>query len=72
MATTISKVQCKLLLDNGTDAQGNVKTVSVSYPSISPTGYTDAKALAIATAAEDCLTKSVYSVQKITYEAVSE
>lgn len=67
MATTstITKVSVKMLLNNGTDPQtGEVRTVSVSLGALSPTGYNDDKAMAVAEAIAPCLTKSLYGVKK--------
>lgn len=64
MAESVEKLAAKMLLNNGTDAQGNVKTVSVSLPSLLPTA-TNEQILAIADKAEDILTKTVVKLQKV-------
>ena len=61
---TPKKVSVSVRLNNGVDSSGNVQTVSVSLGSLSTTGYDNAKALAVAEALEDCLSLSVYSVEK--------
>lgn len=73
MATsTVEKIQCRIKLDNGTDAQGNVKTLSVSFPTVSVSGYTDARFLAVSQAVQPCLTHTIYSLEKITTEGVED
>lgn len=67
MATnTIVKNVCQLRLNNGTDSQGNVKTVGINLGQLSPTGWDDDKALAIADKLEDCLTKTIVETYHIT------
>lgn len=70
--TTLRKIAFRVLLDNGTDAQGNVKTVGISFPALSNSGYDAAKALAIANALEGCLTKSIYSCEQVNTSSVTE
>lgn len=70
--STITKIQCKMLLDNGTDAQGNVVTVSNTFPTVSVSGYTDEKFNAIAQAVRPCLVNTLYSLQKLEYKDVEE
>lgn len=64
VTSTMTRVTVKMLLNNGTDASGNIKTVSVSLGALSTTGYDDDKAMAVVAAIEPCLTKSVYSTKK--------
>ena len=73
VTSTLEKAVVKMLLNNGTDASGNVKTVSVNLGSLSPTGYDDTKAMAVVTAVAACLSKTLYSVQKqMTYTMEAE
>lgn len=72
MASTVTKIQCKVLLDNGVDAKGNVKTVSISLPTVSRTGYTDARFIAVSEALEPCLDKTVYALNKVETSTVEE
>lgn len=66
MATsTLVKVLVKMNLNNGTDSQGNVKTVSVNLGSLNPTTYDADKALAIADKLEDILSKTIVSVSEV-------
>ena len=70
--STTEKINFKLLLENGTTASGDVKTVTVSLPRISPSGYTDDKAVAVANAIEPVLSKSIYVLNKVITSRVDE
>lgn len=70
--STITKIQVRLQLDNGTTASGDVRTVAVTFPTISVSGYDPTKALNIANAAESVLSKSVYVVEDIKTGRVDE
>lgn len=48
-------------LNNGTDTEGNIKTVNVSIGSLSASDWNAQKAMNIILAMEGCLTKTVYS-----------
>lgn len=73
MATvTVEKINFKINLDNGTDSSGQVKTVAVSLPTLSVSGYTDTGAIAIANALEPILTKTIYSFTKVVTNNVEE
>lgn len=65
VTSTLKKVSVNVKLDNGTDAQGNVKTVSVPLGNLSVQNFDAEKAMAVVTLLEDCLLKSVYSVEKV-------
>lgn len=68
MATaTIKKRTVQLALNNGTDSQGNIKTVNTTLGSTITTGngYTDDKALAIANLIAPCLAKSLHETRRI-------
>ena len=72
MATaTLKKVSVNVKLDNGTDAAGNVKTVGVSLGTLSTSGFDANKVMAIVPLLEPCLTKSVYSVEKVEVSTLS-
>lgn len=68
---TTEKVQFRINLDNGTDSQGNTKTVGVSLPKLSVTGYDVDKAVAIAMALDQLLSKTIYSMSEIKTNSVS-
>ena len=65
VTTTLDKIAVKMNLNNGTDSSGNVKTVSVNLGSLNPSTYDASKAMAIIAAIAPCLTKTVYSVQEV-------
>lgn len=62
--STVKKISVAARLDNGTDSQGNVKTVNVSIGNMSETNFDDDKALAVVSALGPCLSKTVVSVEK--------
>lgn len=65
ITTRLDKVAIKMLLNNGTSADGTVKTVSVGLGTLNKDAYDAEKAIAIVDAIEPCLTKTVYSVQEV-------
>ena len=67
----VTKVQAKLQLNNGTDADGNIKTVTISMPALSTTA-TPTQILTVVEELTPLLTKSVYGTQKVTYEALTD
>ena len=65
MATsTLNAVSVRLNLNNGYQ-NGTIQTIPVYLGSINPDTYDPDKALDIADKIEDCLTKTVVSVQEI-------
>ena len=71
--STISKIQPRINLDNGTSASGNVLTVRTGFPEVSLSGYTDEKFYAVAEAVGPCLSHTIYSLDKVvTYEVEEE
>ena len=65
MATeTLKKVSVNLKLENGTDAEGNMKYVSVSLGTLNKDNFDADKALAVVTVLAPCLSKTVGSVEK--------
>lgn len=48
-------------LQNGTDASGNVKTVSLNLGSLDVANWDANKAMAIMTALQPCLSKTIYT-----------
>lgn len=76
MADTLKSLTVRFNLNNGTDADGNVKTVSISAgATILPEKYNendgDTKVLNIADALAPCLTKAVFNTQKTTVAILS-
>ncbi|MBQ9388579.1 MAG: hypothetical protein IJR27_03890 [Synergistaceae bacterium] len=61
---TVKKVSVSVRLDNGTDSQGNVKTVNIQLGNMSETNFDDDKALAVVSVLGPCLSKTVVSVEK--------
>lgn len=66
------KTQFKVNLDNGTTTTGDVKTVSITFPTLSQTGYDVDKAVAIADLLEPVLSKTIYSLSQIVTSTVEE
>lgn len=65
VSATISKVQGKIKLNNGTDPEsGIVQTVSQSLPTLATTA-TDEQIYTVVEAVAPLLSKAVYSVQAI-------
>lgn len=62
---TMIKNQCNMKLNNGTDTQGNVKTVNQSLGTLSDSGWDATKAMDIIEALSPCLSKSVYEIQHV-------
>jgi len=69
---TMIKNQCNMKLNNGTDSEGNVKTVNVSLGTLSDSGWDAAKAYACANAIEACLSKTIYQVQHVLTNSLEE
>ena len=63
--TLLKKVSVNIKLDNGTDADGKQRTVSVFLGNFSKDNFNADKALAIINALEPCLSKTVYSVDMV-------
>ena len=65
---------CKVVLNNGTDSSGNVKTVSVGLGALSgnPGAWDATKAMAIVSLLGACLSKTVYDVQHTTVTRITD
>ena len=61
--TTLKKVSVRLKLENGTDADGNMKYVNLSLGSLSKDNFDADKALAVKAVLAPCLSKTVGSVE---------
>ncbi len=68
---TLKKVASQIALDNGTDAQGNAKTVNISLARMAKDGYDATKYLAIVAALEPCLAKTITGAYVIKTSAVT-
>lgn len=63
--TTLDKIAVKMNLNNGTDSQGKVKTVSQNLGSLNPETYDAQKVMNIVEGLMPCFTKAVRSVQEV-------
>lgn len=68
---TLRKISVTAKLDNGTDSQGKARTVNLKMSGISKDTYVDDKMLAVVSALEPCLSKTVNSVEKAVTSTVS-
>lgn len=64
--------KCNMLLNNGTDSSGNVKTVNVSLGSLSDSGWDATKAMTVIETLSACLSKSLYDVQHIVTNRIED
>ncbi len=63
---TPTKYQVRMLLNNGSDpTTGEIRTVSVSIGTLDTPYYDPDKALAVASAISQCLTKTLYRTQEV-------
>lgn len=58
-------IKVLLKLNNGTDSQGNVKTVALNLGNINMAKYNADKAWAIALALSPCLAKSLVNIHEV-------
>ncbi len=68
--TMLRKIVVNVQLNNGTDSQGNVRTVGVSLGTLSTTGFDTNKIATIIRALAPCFSKSVYSIEKVEYSSI--
>lgn len=72
MATSIlKKVSVNIKLDDGTDTQGNTKTVNVSLGSLNKNTFDADKVIAVIGALEPCLSKSIAGIEKTEVSSLS-
>ena len=69
--TELLKVSASVKLDNGTDAQGNPRTVSVSLGSLNKASFDADSVLEIAGALQPCLNKTITSIEKTEISSIS-
>lgn len=67
----LEKIQAYMLLNNGTDSQGNVKTVKVNMGQMEVGSFEDSKYLAVADKLENILTKTLVNTQLVTTRNLS-
>ncbi len=72
VSETTEKEQCTMLLNNGRDEHGNVKTVRVNLGSLSREGWDAAKAVAVTNALSSCFSKTLYEVNHIRTSTITE
>lgn len=68
---TRKKVACNVVLENGTDSEGNLKTVNLSLGALSKDSWNADKALAIVQALGPCLNKTINNVQEVMTNTIS-
>ena len=72
MATeTLKKVAVNIILENGTDSEGNLKLVSLSLGTLSKDSFDADKALGIVRVLGPCLSKTINSVVKVQTSTIS-
>lgn len=69
---TVKSVVGRLLLDDGTTASGNVRTVNVSMGTLNPDNWDPEKAFTICTLIGQCLSKTLYEVDSIKTHKITE
>ena len=69
--TTLTKVSVNMKLNNGQDAQGNTKLVSLSLGSLSKDNFNVDKALAVIGLLEPCLNKTIEAVEKVEISSIT-
>ena len=67
----VRKLSVNVKLNNGTSA-GVVKTVTVGLGGLSTTGWDGQKAMNVVSLLGDCLSKPVYSVEKVAVSTLTE
>ena len=63
--TRAKKISVNIKLDNGTDGEGNQRTVSIPLGTLNKDNFDADKAIAIIAALEPCLSKTVYAIEKV-------
>ena len=72
MATeTLKKVAVNIILENGTDSEGNLKLVNLSLGTLSKDSFDADKALGIVQVLGPCLSKNINSVVKVQTSTIS-
>ncbi len=69
--TVVESISVYLRINNGTTTTGQVKTLPISIGKLNKSTFDADKALAIAGLIEECITKSVYEVQKVETSEIS-
>ena len=72
MATeTLKEVAVNIILENGTDSEGNLKLVNLSLGTLSKDSFDADKALGIVQVLGPCLSKTINSVVKVQTSTIS-
>lgn len=72
MATTESnRISVNIVLEDGTDTKGNLKTTSIPLGTLDKDNFNADKALAIVSLLEPCLCKTLYNVEKVEVSTLS-
>lgn len=69
--TTRKKVLCNIVVETGTDSEGNLKTANVSLGNLSNSAWDADKALAIVYALGPCLQNTINNVQEVMTSTIS-
>ena len=69
--SALKKVSVNIKLDNGTDGEGNQRTVSIALGTLSKDNFNADKAIAIIAALEPCLSKTVYAIEKVEVSSIT-
>lgn len=68
---TRKKVVCNVVVETGTDSEGNLRTANVSLGALTKDGWNADKALAIVQALGPCLTYTINNVQEVMTSTIS-
>lgn len=60
---SLASLTCDVVLEDGTDSKGNLKTTTTNIGTLDKDGWNGDKALAIIGALEPCLNKTLYNIQ---------
>lgn len=71
VVSDLTKVSVVVKLNNGTGADGKVKTLSENLGNLDVDTYDDQKAMNITNLLRPCLAKEVYEVQKVEVSILS-
>jgi len=71
VVSDLTKVSVVAKLNNGTSAEGKLKTLSLSIGDLNIDRYDDQKAMNVVNLLRPCLAKDVYEVQKVAVSVLS-
>ncbi len=67
----LKKVSVNVKLNNGTDSEGNQRTVTISLGTLSKDNFNADKALTVIAALEPCLDKALSAVEKVEVSTIT-